>query len=87
MMALADKALTQMNIVMEGQAENVSMEPTLKIENDINMMRQRLKDENITAVNNHIYNYAVGTLFTDMVNDLEKLGDYVVNVVEERIGQ
>ena len=87
MMALADKALTQMNIVMEGQVENVSMEPTLKIENDINMMRQRLKDENITAVNNHIYNYAVGTLFTDMVNDLEKLGDYVVNVVEARIGQ
>lgn len=87
MMALADKALTQMNVVMEGQAEDISMDKTREIETEINQMRQTLKDENITAVNNHMYNYAVGTLYTDMVNDLEKLGDYVVNVVEARIGQ
>jgi len=87
MMALADKALTQMNVVMEGQAEDISMDKTREIETEINQMRQTLKDENITAVNNHMYNYAVGTLYTDMVNDLEKLGDYVVNVVEARTGQ
>ncbi|MBQ4277362.1 MAG: Na/Pi cotransporter family protein [Bacteroidaceae bacterium] len=87
MAALTDKALTQMNLVMDGQTETISIDKTLRIENDINVMRQKLKDDNITAVNNHMYTYAVGTLYTDMVNDFEKLGDYVVNVVEARIGQ
>ena len=32
------------------------------------------------------YDYTVYTLFADMVNECEKLGDYVVNVVEARLG-
>ena len=46
-----------------------------------------LKTENLSAVNNHEYDYAVGTLYVDMINELEKLGDYVVNVVEARFGR
>ena len=40
----------------------------------------------ITDVNNHEYTYAVGTIYMDLINECEKLGDYVVNVVEARLG-
>ena len=33
------------------------------------------------------WDYATGTLYIDFVNECEKLGDYVVNVVQARFGQ
>ena len=87
LMVLCDHALTQMQTVMHGHRSDHDIRETYRIENDINQLRQRLKAENVRAVNNHEYDYAVGTLFVDMVNELEKLGDYVVNVVEARFGR
>ncbi len=46
-----------------------------------------LMAENRCAVDSHDYDYAVGTLYIDLVSELEKLGDYVVNVVEARLGK
>ena len=82
-----DDALTQMNIVMTGHRYEHDIRDSYRIENDINQMRQRLKNENIRAVNDHKYDYAVGTIFIDLVNECEKLGDYVVNVVQARFGK
>ena len=87
MMNLTDEALTQMNLVMGGQRREHDIRETFRIENDINRMRQQLKAENIRAVNDHRYDYATGTLYIDMVNACEKLGDYIVNVVEARLGK
>ncbi|MBR7042892.1 MAG: Na/Pi cotransporter family protein [Prevotella sp.] len=87
MMVLCDEALTQMNIVMSGRREEHSIRDSFRIENDINQMRQRLKSGNIRAVNDREYDYALGTLFTDLVNECEKLGDYIVNVVQARFGK
>jgi len=42
---------------------------------------------NINDINNHLYTYGVGTIYMDLINECEKLGDYVVNVVEARMGQ
>ena len=53
---------------------------------EINNFRSQLKSQNITDVNNHEYTYAVGTIYMDLINECEKLGDYVVNVVEARMG-
>ena len=86
-MVLCDEALTQMNVVMRGRREEHSIRDTFRIENDINSMRQRLKSDNIRAINNRDYDYALGTMFADVVNECEKLGDYVVNVVEARFGK
>ena len=87
LMVLCDHALTQMNTVMHGHRFDHDIRETYRIENDINQLRQRLKTENVASVNNHEYDYAVGTLYVDMINELEKLGDYVVNVVEARFGK
>ncbi len=86
-MQLTDEALTQMNIVMTGHSREHNIGDTFRIENDINRLRQQLKDDNTRAVNDREYDYVVGTMFTDMVNECEKLGDYVVNVVQARFGK
>ena len=86
MMTLCDYALTQMNIIMKGHRNEHNIRDTYRIENDINQMRDRLKVGNIRAVNDHEYDYALGTIFADLISECEKLGDYVVNVVQARFG-
>ena len=83
-MTLCDEALEQMCTIMSGHRHEHNINETYRIENNINQMRLQLKNDNIRAVNDHEYDYAVGTIFTDLVNECEKLGDYVVNVVEAR---
>ena len=87
MMSLTDDSLTQMNRTLSGRREEQNINETFRIENDINTTRNRLKTENIQAINDHQYDYAIGTMYTDLVNECEKLGDYVVNVVEARLGK
>jgi len=86
MMALTDQALTQMNKLMGGRKEAYDVNRTFNIENEMNNYRNQLKAQNIIDVNNHLYTYAEGTIYIDLINECEKLGDYVVNVVEARMG-
>jgi len=66
--------------------ENYDINRTFNIENEINNFRNQLKTQNINDVNNHLYTYAIGTTYMDIISECEKLGDYVVNVVEARMG-
>ena len=86
MMELTDNALTQMNTLMGGRKESFDVNRSFNIENEINNYRNQLKSQNISDINNHEYTYAVGTIYMDIINECEKLGDYVVNVVEARMG-
>ena len=86
MMELTDEALTQMNTLMGGRKDTYDVNRSFNIENEINNYRNQLKSQNINDINNHEYTYAVGTIYMDIVNECEKLGDYVVNVVEARMG-
>ena len=86
MMDLTDQSLTQMNKLMGGRKEAFDVNRTFNVENEINNYRNQLKQQNIIDVNNHEYTYAVGTIYMDLVNECEKLADYVVNVVEARMG-
>ncbi len=87
MMSLCDQALTQMSEILVQPIATRDMRESYYYENQINAMRDKLKAENINAVNEHKYNYAQGTAYSDLVGELEKLGDYVINVVEARFGQ
>ena len=86
MMVLTDDSLTLMNQLMQGRKEYFDINRTINTENEINNFRSQLKQQNIIDVNHHEYTYAVGTIYMDLVNECEKLGDYVVNVVEARMG-
>ena len=86
MMSLTDQALTNMNQLMGGRKDLFDVNRCYNIENEINNYRDQLKSQNITDINNHKYTYAIGTIYMDLINACEKLGDYVVNVVEARTG-
>ena len=87
MMAMTDDALTQMNLVLGGRREEYDTKDTFRIENDINQMRKKFKEDNIRDINEREYDYTMGTIYIDMINECEKLGDYVVNVVQARFGK
>ena len=86
MMELTNQALTQMNQLMNGRKEHFDVNRCYNIENEINNYRDQLKSQNIIDINNHNYTYAVGTIYMDLINGCEKMGDYIVNVVEARMG-
>ena len=86
MMDLTDQALTQMNVLLAGRKEAYDVNRTYNVENEINNYRNQLKSQNISDINNHQYTYTEGTIYMDLINECEKLGDYVVNVVEARMG-
>lgn len=86
MMELTDNALTQMNITLVGHKGDNDANLSFNIENEINNYRNQLKSQNINDVNNHLYTYAIGTMYMDIIQECEKLGDYVVNAVEARMG-
>ena len=86
MMELTNTALTQMNALMMGRKDAFDVNRTFNTENEINNYRNQLKSQNINDVNDHKYTYGVGTIYMDLISECEKLGDYVVNVVEARMG-
>ena len=86
MLELTDDSLTHMNILLSGRKENLDANRSFNIENEINNYRNQLKSENINDVNTHQYTYAIGTMYMDIISDCVRLGDYVVNVVEARMG-
>ena len=86
MMELTNQALTQMNATLVGYREQNDINRSFNIENEINNYRNQLKSQNINDIDDHKYTYAIGTMYMDIISECEKLGDYVVNVVEARMG-
>ena len=86
MFELTDDSLTQMNVMLSGRRYDLDVNRSFNIENEINNYRTQLKSQNINDVNNHEYTYAIGTMYMDIVSECEKLADYVINVVEARMG-
>ena len=87
MMGLAEQAMTQMEKVITGRREDYSTEETYRLENDINQLRDRLKHDNMTSVNNKEYDYYIGTAYIDLISECERMGDYVVNIVEAKFAK
>ena len=86
MFELTDDALTQMNRILVGHRQDNDVNRSFNIETEINNYRNQLRSQNINDVNDHKYTYAIGTMYMDIIQECEKLGDYVVNVVEARMG-
>lgn len=86
MFELTDDSLTQMNVMLSSRRYDLDVNRSFNIENEINNYRTQLKSQNINDVNNHLYTYAIGTMYMDIVSECEKLADYVINVVEARMG-
>lgn len=51
-------------------------------EREINNLRNQLRASNVENINNRVYEYQAGIYYMDIINDLEKMGDYIINVVD-----
>ena len=87
MVQLIEEALTQMNHVLSSPNGSVGLGKSAYLEALINDCRTRLKQENIEALDQHLYGYDNGNVFMDMISECEKTGDYIINVVEARVGE
>lgn len=81
MFTLVDSAYVQMKGALSDNAIS-DLEKTLTIEAEINTLRNDLKSDNILDMNEGKYPYAVGSVYFDLISECEKIGDYIVNVVE-----
>ena len=82
MFSLCAKALDQMIVQLEDSTHSVDPNLSLNIENEINAFRNQLKEDNFSDIDEHKYDYRTGVHYIDIIGDCEKLGDYVINVVE-----
>ena len=83
MMKLTNDALAQMIVVVEKpEHQSIDINKSFNIENEINNYRNQLKNQNILDVNNKEYDYQMVVYYMDIIAECEKLGDYIVNVVE-----
>ncbi len=80
---MVTKALYQMNsILKKPELTHDDINPSYNIENEINNYRNLLKQHNVEDINNKEYQYQDGVYYMDIVSEAEKLGDYVLNVVQ-----
>ena len=83
MLELVSGALSRMNVILhKPELVHDDINPSYNIENEINNYRNQLKSRNIEDINNKLYQYQDGVYYMDMVSESEKLGDYVLNVVQ-----
>lgn len=86
MFELVSQALGRMNFILhKPELLHDDINPSYNIENEINNYRNQLKNRNIEDINNKLYQYQDGVYYMDMVGESEKLGDYVLNVVQALI--
>ena len=83
MFELVSGALNRMNLILhKPELVHDDINPSYNIDNEINNSRNQLKSRNIEDINNKLYQYQDGVYYMDMVSESEKLGDYVLNVVQ-----
>ncbi len=85
MFELVDDALTQMGAVLVKHKNEVNVDRSFTMENQINNYRSQLRTQNITDVNDHKYTYTIGTMYMDIIQECERLGDFIINVVQARM--
>lgn len=83
MFALVEKALTRMNEILHmTEVIHDEVNQSYNIENEINNYRNQLKNHNMEDVDNKKYHYQDGVYYMDIIGESEKLGDYILNVVQ-----
>ena len=82
MLQLVDSALTEMLKRIDQPTKKNGIKVSLNIEHEINNYRTQLKNQNLHDVNAGLYDYQLGVFYVDFISECEKLGDYVMNVVQ-----
>ena len=86
MLTLVQTAGERMLEMLNGRREDFDFRPSEEIEAQIDACRQTLKEQNMLDLDAHEYGYDSGSIYIDLINEAEKAGDYIINVVEARLG-
>ncbi len=87
MMSLVDKAFEEMVKVVESEQPRPNINKSYNIEHEINNYRNQLKNQNLRDVDSGKYSYQLGIYYNDMISECEKVGDYIMNVVQAGRGK
>lgn len=83
MMNLVEGAIHQMNDSLENNHISTDeLNRSVNIENEINNFRNQLKLQNVVDVKGKKYGYQASVTYMDIIVECEKMGDYIINVVE-----
>ena len=83
MFQLVQQALDQMvALLKKPELTEADLMRSYNQEDAINALRGQLRELNIGNVQNNDYTYQSGMMYMDIVNGCEKIGDYVINVIE-----
>lgn len=83
MMNLVEGAIHQMKISLEdNHINNEELNRSMNLENEINNFRNQLKFQNISDVKEKKYEYQASITYMDVIIECEKMGDYIINVVQ-----
>ena len=69
----------------EGEGHDITRSYT--IEDEINALRTQVRNDNLQHISSGAYDYKLGAFYIDYINGLEKLGDYILNVVQSKARQ
>ena len=87
MLMLVKQAMDEMvNIVSRPEGQEIDLHTSYNLENEINNYRNQLKSQNMVDINNKLYDYQIGTFYIDVIGECEKMGDYIINVVQSISG-
>ena len=88
MLNLCNRAMDRMILILKmKETKETDIDLTYNLESEINHFRNILKSKNIEDVNAHKYHYQDGVFYMDFISECERLGDYIVNVVEAVCGK
>lgn len=84
MMEMVDKAMENMTNIVKSilNGHHVDYNTSYNLENEINNYRKQLKNRNLQDINAGLYSYQIGVFYVDFISECEKLGDYILNVVQ-----
>ena len=83
MYELTDKALDNMQQLLKNKKiTETDLVNSKHIESVINEKRNQLKRENVENLNLKLYSYQNGVFYIDIISECERMGDYIINVIE-----
>ena len=94
--SILDRLNKMMELVQKGydvMIENLKEERLHDISNaqnceyNINECRNHLREEHIVNIESNSYNYLTGVYFMDVLSELEKIGDFLINISQAVVGK
>ena len=82
---LTEQALEEMKRITSMRRPLAEGRTIFFINQEIKNFKKQLRNQNAADINNHEYSYHLGTLYLDIINECEKIGEYIQNIIEAKI--